>query len=229
MSRYLDIRVDQGTSLFYSLFAKNFDRTPFNLAGFILVGKFGSSFFTDPNNFLPLTLVVTSEIDGIFNVILPAGVTNFVAPGNYVYNIDAVKTGASEVSASLNLGSGNSEILLTANTPGIYGNAIHIAFIERFVTTPLSITVGSLTTITVNLACNSSGSITTVDQFNAFLSMDPTPDSVVTRALINLITTGDGTGIIAAHASAPLAGGVDSTGTTHRLFNGILNIVPGVN
>ena len=119
---------------------------------------------------------------------------------------------ASGVQAALAIGTGDAEFKVTAREAGFDGNAISIALIDPSGNSqPLSVDYDD-GVITVNLATDGSGDITsTAADIIAALNAD-----VEASALIyaELASGSDGTGVVSAASAADLLGGSDATPIT---------------
>lgn len=117
--------------------------------------------------------------------------------------------GEDAVAASLIVGSGNSAFTLTAKSAGVSANAIRIALVDpAAASAALSVTV-SASDITVNLATDGTGIITsTAAQVRDAINASAEASTLVTASLPS---TSDGTGVVAAQAMTNLTGGADGT------------------
>lgn len=106
------------------------------------------------------------------------------------------------------LAGANNDLVFQARTPGTGGNAITITYTVAGNNTPLTIgVVGSA--ITVNVATGGGGAATST----AALVKAAIEASVAANALVGVALAGsnDGTGVVTALATTPLAGGSSET------------------
>lgn len=113
------------------------------------------------------------------------------------------------------LAGANNDLKFTAVTPGTAGNSIAMVYADPGGNNAaLSVTVGG-TTITVHLATGVAGAITsTASQVLAAITASAPANALVTAALA---AANDGTGVVTALGSTPLAGGTDTTVTALSL------------
>lgn len=103
------------------------------------------------------------------------------------------------------LAGANNDMTFTADTAGAGGNAITVAYVVAGLSTSLSVAVVG-TAITVNVATDGAGAATsTAAQVKTAIEA-----SGPAAALVDVANAGgnDGTGVVAALAATPLAGGV---------------------
>jgi uncharacterized protein len=118
--------------------------------------------------------------------------------------------------ASLTLGTGTAALTFTADTPGVAGNSITVRLSNPgAISQALSVSLDGLA-ITVSLATNGSGEITsTADAIKTALDANAT-----IAALVNV--TSGGTGVVTAHPTTRLSGGLDEAFPINTPF-----LVPG--
>lgn len=103
----------------------------------------------------------------------------------------------------------NNDLVITAVTRGVAGDAITIRYVNPAANNAaLSVTVAGMA-ITVNLATDGAGAITTIASgITAELAATPAAAALVTAANAG---GNNGTGVVTAMAATPLAGGVNGT------------------
>lgn len=109
------------------------------------------------------------------------------------------------VKASLTLGATNSQLVIGWDTEGTAGNGKTVVVVEDGNNTPLSVTV-STTAVTINLETDGSGD--TASSVNDVIAALYANSTFVANWFAN-DGVGDGTGLLAAAASAPLASGAE--------------------
>lgn len=114
-----------------------------------------------------------------------------------------------EVKATLLIGTVASKnaLTFTSKLPGALGNSISLRFVDpKSNSASLSVSVSGRD-ITVNLATNSAGAITTTaSEVIAAIALHPDADTLVS---VNNTSTSDGSGTVAAMRRTQLAGGLD--------------------
>lgn len=112
------------------------------------------------------------------------------------------------VSASVTLGTGASQLIISHKLDGEVGNDFSVIIVEDGTSTPLSATLSD-GLLTINLATDSGGAATsTVNDVIAYILND-TELSAVFSATSGV---GNGTGLLAAASETALSGGIDGTG-----------------
>jgi hypothetical protein len=124
---------------------------------------------------------------------------------NWIYLERRISPATANASFTTNLAGANNDILFASMVPGAGGNQITISFVVAGLNTPLSVTVNGFAII-VNVATNGAGAPTsTAAQVIAALTASASASNLV--AVANA-PANDGTGVVAALAATPLAGGV---------------------
>jgi hypothetical protein len=112
---------------------------------------------------------------------------------------------AQAVSASLDIGVGDSAFRLVADTPGLFGNSITFEMLSSPPAAPLSVTISQLA-IVVRLGTDFAGVVTsTAGQVVSAINATPAGS-----ALVDAVVLGSGLGIEVPFASTSLSGGAVS-------------------
>ena len=135
----------------------------------------------------------------------PAGVT--VGPSSIVGLVGAAPDTDMAIAATLTIGTGAAALTVTAVAVGRAGNQITVVFVDPAANSQALAVVIDGDTITVTLATNGTGNITTtaaqlVTAWNA-------QTAVAAKATLARASSGAG-GVLAAFPAAPLAGGADA-------------------
>lgn len=127
----------------------------------------------------------------------------------------------------------NNDLVYSAAYPGAFGNNISVAYVtpgtnNAVLGVVISYASGTANpTITVNLATNGSAAITsTAAQIKAAVLADPVAGRLVTIANA---ASNDGTGVVTALSSTPLASGANGTASATNVGQSIELPVTGLN
>lgn len=115
-----------------------------------------------------------------------------------------------DIQASLTtaIAGANNDLVYTAKTGGVAGNAITVTYVVAGASTPLTVSVAA-NAITVNVA-TSAGSAATSTAAQVAAAVAASAPAAALVGAVNA-TGNDGTGVVAALAATNLTGGVDST------------------
>ncbi|MBW2310537.1 MAG: VCBS repeat-containing protein [Deltaproteobacteria bacterium] len=119
-------------------------------------------------------------------------------------------TGGIAASVTIDCTNANSDITYTARAEGASGNSISITYVDPLANDQTLSVTTSGRDITVNLATDSGGNITST----ATEVASAVTSNAIASKLVSVAVEGDGSGVVEAKAKTNLAGGVDPNGST---------------
>lgn len=95
MAIYANLSIDQGSDFSEELKVEDETSQPVNLNGYIVAGEIRKHYTSETK--YDFNCTITSEVQGLITIKLPASVSNAMKPGRYQYDIEIKKVSTSVI------------------------------------------------------------------------------------------------------------------------------------